>query len=669
MNPDRKTPSGHLFLFALLLTCFAAIFGCNEKPGGLSTKNDLPRDTIVAYLEKSSNYRDSAAYFAFFKHAYDSALKQKNYLLAGTYLASFGRNIKMLNKRDSMFVATMNDFVSKDWLPKENPVMPNLNIYLAYQYILKDTAVATAKIILQENHAYSSFPKAAYARTRNDALLAMMYSMETKYDSAIPLLERNEQYYEQLKDTQMLVETRFNIAMNYDALGLEAHATQKGMQARELTKAAHDTDFYIVLGYKMAQNAEKSGMNATVLKALANDSRAMINAFTKARPFNHFAADYTDATACIATKQFDSAAFYIARCRTFSNAPENKRAAPATDLLEANYFFAKGNAFPNAEAMRVLAVEKENTKLYWDAANLYRILVKDAESKGDKLAALEYKVAYNRVQDSLQSAKDRGKFFELEKKYETQKKEQQLVVQKKTLALQRLQLAGLLLLLLLLIASGFVAAYISKRKKAQREALQQLKFADELLQNTEDERKRIATDLHDGVSHELLTLKNNIQLGKPVAASDVDNVLNEVRQVSRNLYPAMFEDIGLAASIEALCERMTEAGLFTTCDINYTLKLNKRNELQLYRIIQEALTNTFKHAKADAAKVNIQTNGNELSVEIIDNGIGFNAEEKMKSSKSFGIKSLQQRVRAIGGKSSFVSDGKGTKLVLKTPIH
>lgn len=131
----------------------------------------------------------------------------------------------------------------------------------------------------------------------------------------------------------------------------------------------------------------------------------------------------------------------------------------------------------------------------------------------------------------------------------------------------------------------------------------------------------------------------------------------------------MFDNIGLVASIEALCERMTEAGLFTTCEINYKLKLTKRNELQLYRIIQEALNNTLKHAKADAAKVTIDTVGNELQVEIKDNGIGFDTNDQMNNASSFGILSLMQRARAIGGKSTIESDKNGTKLILKTPIH
>jgi signal transduction histidine kinase len=126
----------------------------------------------------------------------------------------------------------------------------------------------------------------------------------------------------------------------------------------------------------------------------------------------------------------------------------------------------------------------------------------------------------------------------------------------------------------------------------------------------------------------------------------------------------MFDNVGLEASLENLCERMTDAGLFTTCTIYYTCKLSKENELQLYRIVQEALNNTMKHAKAKAAKVTIDTLDNNLHVEIKDNGIGFDYDKKTLDSKSFGLKSIFQRANAIGGKAKIESDANGTRVIL-----
>ncbi len=323
----------------------------------------------------------------------------------------------------------------------------------------------------------------------------------------------------------------------------------------------------------------------------------------------------------------------------------------------------------NQKKMMEVLSEHIEQKSYPAIIELSNALKEDAVKRKDYQDALKFVDIRNAAEDSLVNENTAYKVKTFEKALNSEKKEKTIQEQKAKLASSKSKIIGLISgISLLALGSGLF--FISKRRKqAIREQQLQQKFTDELLQNTEDERKRIATDLHDGVNHELLTLKNQISTGKSIAVDDLEKVINEVRQVSRDLYPAMFDNIGLVASIENLCERITEAGLFTTCEINYTLKLSKRNELQLYRIIQEALNNTLKHAKANAAKVTIETMGNELQVEIKDNGIGFDANEKMKNASSFGIQSLKQRARAMGGKSTIESDTNGTKLILKTPIH
>ena len=291
----------------------------------------------------------------------------------------------------------------------------------------------------------------------------------------------------------------------------------------------------------------------------------------------------------------------------------------------------------------------------------YSLLYGAYEAKNDYKQALIYKKLASEMKDSLTANKLLRMVKDLDKKYQTIKKEKQIRSQQSKISILLFSLIGVVLTTIIFF--GY-----RKRKEAQVEIVRQQQFTDELMQNAEDERKRIASDLHDGVNHELLTLKNKALFGQAVASEDLDKVINEVRQVSRDLFPAMFDNIGLKASIETLCDRMTEVGLFSTCEINYTLPLSKRNELQLYRIIQEALNNTLKHAKADAAKVTIETLDNELLIEIKDNGVGFDIEQKMHHVSSFGLHSIVQRARAIGGKVTTESNEKGTKLFIKTPI-
>ncbi len=217
-----------------------------------------------------------------------------------------------------------------------------------------------------------------------------------------------------------------------------------------------------------------------------------------------------------------------------------------------------------------------------------------------------------------------------------------------------------------LFTAAAVGLYLTflKRRQQHKDALLQENFTHQLLEKEEDERKRIATELHDGINHDLLALKNNLLLHKPVQADDVEEVITSVREVSRNLYPSLFESVGLQASLESLCQRLTAAGFFTTCDIAYKATLSKQDELQIYRIVQEALNNVMKHANAEACKITIRSNDAELWVEIKDNGIGFNAKRARESALSFGLQSMKQRARAIGADLRWESGATGTIVTL-----
>ena len=225
----------------------------------------------------------------------------------------------------------------------------------------------------------------------------------------------------------------------------------------------------------------------------------------------------------------------------------------------------------------------------------------------------------------------------------------------------------LVIMALALLAVGLLVSLYSfyrSRVEEHKEGARQQQFTNLLLQKVEVERRRIASDLHDGINHELLNMKNNLYLHKSISTTDVEHIITSVREVSRNVYPALFETVGLAASVEAMCGRMQNAGFFTTCEIEYIPKLTKEQELQVYRIVQEALSNVAKHAAAEACKVTIKTTTNELWVEIKDNGKGFDPAKIDGSNPSFGLESIQQRARAIEAKLTIQSNTSGTIITL-----
>jgi two-component system, NarL family, sensor kinase len=203
-------------------------------------------------------------------------------------------------------------------------------------------------------------------------------------------------------------------------------------------------------------------------------------------------------------------------------------------------------------------------------------------------------------------------------------------------------------------------------KKIRKEAAVQQQFTRQLLENTEDERSRIARDLHDSVSHELLALKREMQGAD--ATKRIDYIINDIRQISRNLHPVMLESIGLKLSLETLCDQYMEQGeLFVSHDINYTKRLPGTAELQLFRIVQEAITNTIKYAGADACKVTLLEQNSTLRLTIQDNGRGFDVDQALNSGKSFGLRSIFQRSKAIGGRADIQSSATGTVIRVEVP--
>lgn len=270
-------------------------------------------------------------------------------------------------------------------------------------------------------------------------------------------------------------------------------------------------------------------------------------------------------------------------------------------------------------------------------------------------AAINHQVSSGDVLTALRTALLNGEL-------QVEKEKQRLV--EKNLENNNLYLA------IVLLASMFTAAAVGlyllflKRRQQRKEVLLQENFTHQLLEKEEDERQRIATELHDGINHDLLALKNNLLLQKPVQADDVEDVITSVREVSRNLYPSLFESVGLQASLESLCQRLTAAGFFTTCDIEYEAALDKRDELQLYRIVQEAMNNVIKHARAEACKLTVRGDKSRLWIEIKDNGVGFDAQKMSEMVSSFGLQSMKHRARAIGANLQWQSSTSGTIVTL-----
>lgn len=303
---------------------------------------------------------------------------------------------------------------------------------------------------------------------------------------------------------------------------------------------------------------------------------------------------------------------------------------------------------------------------YSNLNDLYGVLYEDAIEKKDFKAALNYSEGMATAQDSLGSRASANKVAELKEKYKAKEKEQKIELQEKTILNNKTTIA-----LLISIVSGlfFLTVFMLSRQKQKRMQFQKESaqlYTKQLLEKTEEERKRIASDLHDSVSHELLGLKNPSAEKLDPTNTKIDAIINDIRSISRNLHPIMFDKIGLKASVEQLTERAQSVNDFmVTSEINYEGSMATEKELQVYRIIQEAVSNVIKYADAMAAKITISEKDNTIDIEIKDNGKGFNVKEVLNGSKSFGLHNIIERSKAIGGKARITSNNNGTTVAIQ----
>lgn len=207
------------------------------------------------------------------------------------------------------------------------------------------------------------------------------------------------------------------------------------------------------------------------------------------------------------------------------------------------------------------------------------------------------------------------------------------------------------------------------RQQQLRKQLQE-SFSEDLMQSQEDERARIAKDLHDSVGQQLTLIKQRLQeKGDSDISQLTHNTLEEVRHISRGLYPAILKQLGLSGSIEQLLYDVDEqTDLFVSADIDDIDDFfDEKAALHIYRFVQENVSNVMKHAFAKAISVTIQQEQKTILITIKDNGKGFDVLEKQKNN-SLGLKTLQERIRILEGTLTIESNAEtGTKTTAQVP--
>lgn len=241
--------------------------------------------------------------------------------------------------------------------------------------------------------------------------------------------------------------------------------------------------------------------------------------------------------------------------------------------------------------------------------------------------------------------------------------------------------------LIMLTLVGFIIFFVlvyqrrlmrQRFEMLEREAVHQQKLLSATIETQEIERQRIARDLHDEIGAMLSAVKMNLSLASrkteepkklsPLLDETSDMLkdsIQQVRHISHALLPPLLDKFGLVAALKSMVAKaQKEEGPQLLFKIKgEEVRLEPQKELGLYRVALEFINNAIKHAEAKQIRLHLQYEEDKISLEIKDNGKGFDLEGKKKEAKGLGLRNIESRIQAIGGEYSFQSSpGNGTHL-------
>jgi two-component system NarL family sensor kinase len=222
-----------------------------------------------------------------------------------------------------------------------------------------------------------------------------------------------------------------------------------------------------------------------------------------------------------------------------------------------------------------------------------------------------------------------------------------------------------------------------RRKNKQKDIQQkiQLNIINAGIDGQENERKKIASFLHDNINSLLssvglhlntFTVQNNVKSEELLKAKNIlEEAHDRLRDMSHELIPTLLVRFGLVYALEDLCEKNSNSSLQIefSSSISTSKRYNEKFEIKLYFILSELFSNIIKHSDAKKAQISLHEKKNRLIIIIHDDGKGFNAEKL--NQEGFGLNRIRARIKKLKGTFSIISranDNAGTSVKIKVPI-
>jgi two-component system, NarL family, sensor kinase len=552
----------------------------------------------------------------------------------------------------------------------------------------------TAEIIYKSIIANPNSEK--YYRSRAGALsnLATLYVDQEKYVQAQPYYLQAIEIYEKNNDSVQLSISYGNICNLYTFLKQYQNTIKYAQKLYAIAIKKNDKISIVnalenlSAGYSSMGDYPKSFSYLSQTLPLAIEVNNPNQLF---HTYGNFGDYYFN------IKEYNKAIPYLIKADSIAKIITNKRRR-ATNLCLLGNAYAAVNDFKKAkialqEAEQILVGNDELR----ERKELYLSLAKVEKKLGNTDKAYGYLTEYVALADSFYDAGNSAKIAELEINYQTAKKEKDILLlqqesKNKTDSIQKSKMFSYVLLgsFLTLLLISFLSYRTYKQKQLlQHQQIKQLQneklllATESILKGQEDERSRMAQDLHDGLGGMLsgvkLTLgamKGNIILSEESgrlfskAFEQLDSSIGEMRRVAHNMMPEALVKLGLQQALQDYCDGINEHKQIDIKSEFHGLenRLEASTEIIVYRIVQELINNIIKHAGATKVLVQVMRNDAELNITVEDDGKGFNKEAALLKNGA-GLKNIQSRVDYLKGHLDIKSaPGKGTSVQIDCTV-
>ncbi|WP_298536321.1 sensor histidine kinase [uncultured Algibacter sp.] len=385
-------------------------------------------------------------------------------------------------------------------------------------------------------------------------------------------------------------------------------------------------------------------------------------------------------------KNYEEAEVSITKSKDYAIRRKLERTIIESDLLMGNLEYERGNFNKAAHIYNTKNIDSFEVKSLWYADMAYRKRSLIEGKLGNYKRSNELLNTYVTYIDSVYKSENKMLLTNADRKYQTEKKDKEIATQQlelkekeseiqKKKAQNNYMLGGIIFLVVSTILLVFLLKQRQKRKNQEILTLKrefQIKTLESLIEGEEKERLRIAKELHDGVNGDLSAIKYKLssllEMNNKVikeAITMIDDSCKQVRAISHNLVPPTLEKFSLVEATEAYCNNLNSLNSnleITFQQLGEVINIPKQAEVNIFRIIQELITNGVKHAKASNINVQISHRNNMIQVTVEDDGTGF--DKNNIESPGIGLSNVQSRVDYLQADVDLISNNKGTSYAI-----